>query len=102
VACDADGRLPLEGVLQSLARDGVTRVLVEGGPTIASALLDADLADEVVIGRGQEPLGPSGRQPFGERGLELLDDPTRWQLTTSRMIGTDTLTFYRRTGRFSG
>ena len=102
VACDADGRLPLEAVLQSLARDGVTRVLVEGGPTIASALLDADLADEVVIGRGKEPLGPTGRKPFGEHGLELLDDTGRWQLTTSRMIGTDTLTFHRRLGRFGG
>ena len=35
VPADADGRLQLEAVLQSLSRDGVTRVLVEGGPTIA-------------------------------------------------------------------
>ena len=55
----------------SLAQDGVTRVLVEGGPTIASALLAADLVDEVVIARGTEPSGAAGRKPFGERGLEV-------------------------------
>jgi diaminohydroxyphosphoribosylaminopyrimidine deaminase/5-amino-6-(5-phosphoribosylamino)uracil reductase len=101
VPVGADGRLQLAAVLQSLSNDGVTRVLVEGGPTIASALLAADLADEVVIGRGTEPLGsPGGRKPFGQHGLELLDDRTRWQLVSSRRIGADSLTVHRRTDRF--
>jgi len=94
----ADGRLDLEAVLRSLAQHGVTRVLVEGGPTIASALLAADLVDEVVIARGTEPLGANGRQPFGERGLEMLDDADRWQLAERRMLGADTLTIHRRAG----
>ena len=101
VAVDADGRLDLEAVLQSLAKDGVTRVLVEGGPTISSALLAADLADEIVIARGTEPLGAAGRKPFGEQGLEALDDRARWQLFDQRAIGADTLTLHRRTGRFA-
>ena len=99
VPAGADGRLDLDAVLGSLARDGVTRVLVEGGPTIASALLAADLVDEVVIARGTEPLGASGRQPFGDRGLEVLDDAGRWQLAERRMLGADTLTVHRRAGR---
>ncbi len=99
VPAGADGRLDLEAVLGSLARDGVTRVLVEGGPTIASALLAADLVDEVVIARGTEPLGAAGRQPFGARGLELLDDAEFWQLAERRMLGADTLTIHRRAGR---
>jgi len=94
-----DGRLDLEAVLRSLAQDGVTRVLVEGGPTIASALLAADRVDEVVIARGTEALGANGRQPFGERGLEVLDDAGRWQLADRRMLGADTLTIHRRAGR---
>jgi diaminohydroxyphosphoribosylaminopyrimidine deaminase/5-amino-6-(5-phosphoribosylamino)uracil reductase len=95
----ADGRLELEAVLQSLARDGVTRVLVEGGPTIAGALLAADLADEVVIARGTEPLGADGRKPFGDHGLEVLDDAGRWQLADRRRLGADWLTIHRRAGR---
>lgn len=101
VAVDASGRLQLEAVLQSLAGDGVTRVLVEGGPTIASALLTADLADEIIIGRGTVAVGSRGRKPFGDRGLEVLDDTTRWRLTDTRAIGDDTLTTHRRKDRFA-
>ena len=67
----ADGRLSLAVVLESLGAEGVTRVLVEGGPTIAGAFLAADLVDEVVIGRGTEALGAEGRKPVGDRGLEV-------------------------------
>jgi diaminohydroxyphosphoribosylaminopyrimidine deaminase/5-amino-6-(5-phosphoribosylamino)uracil reductase len=101
VAADAEGRLDLDAVARSLAKDGVTRVLVEGGPTISGALLAADLADEVIIARGTEPLGASGRKPFGGRGLEVLDDRARWQLFDRRAIGADTLLHYRRIGRFA-
>ena len=88
-------------MLQSLSKDGVTRVLVEGGPTIASALLAADLADEVVIAHGTASLGGKGRKPFGESGLEVLDDTRRWQPAAKRTIGADTLTVHRRTDRFA-
>jgi diaminohydroxyphosphoribosylaminopyrimidine deaminase/5-amino-6-(5-phosphoribosylamino)uracil reductase len=100
VPVDASGRLRLEAVFQSLAKDGVTRVLVEGGPTISGALLAADLADEVIIARGTEPLGSAGRKPFDGDGLEVLDDAGRWHLADRRMVGADTLTIHRRAGRF--
>lgn len=100
VARAADGRLDLHAVLTSLADDGVTRVLVEAGPTIAAAFIDADLADEVVIGRGTQPLGAAGRKPFVNRGLELLDDRSRWQCVTDRKLSGDRLTVHRRTNRF--
>jgi diaminohydroxyphosphoribosylaminopyrimidine deaminase/5-amino-6-(5-phosphoribosylamino)uracil reductase len=99
VPAGPDGRLDLGAVLRSLAGDGVTRVLVEGGPTISSALLAADLVDEVVIARGTEPLGAGGRKPFGAQGLEALDDAGRWQLHEKRLLGHDTLTHHRRVGR---
>ena len=102
VACGVDGRLSLRAVLRSLADDGVTRVLVEAGPTIAAAFLAEDLADEVVIGHGTASLGAGGRKPFAERGLEVLDDPGRWRLVVDRGLSGDRLTIHRRTGRFSG
>src|SRR5262245_25945194 len=94
-----DGHVSLIAVLGTLAQDGVTRVLVEGGPTIASALLAADLVDEVVIAQGTEPVGAGGRKPFDERGLEVLDDAGRWQLAERRTLGADTLTIHRRADR---
>ena len=101
VPIDAEGRVQLDAVMRSLAKDGVTRVLVEGGPTISSALLAADLADEVIIARGTEPIGARGRSPFGDRGLDLLDDTAYWNLVDQRGIGADTLTLHRRTDRFA-
>ena len=98
----ADGRLSLAVVLESLAAEGVTRVLVEGGPTIAGAILAADLVDEVVIGHGTEALGSKGRKPAGEHGLEFLEETERWQTVDERMIGADRLSVHRRIGRFAG
>jgi diaminohydroxyphosphoribosylaminopyrimidine deaminase/5-amino-6-(5-phosphoribosylamino)uracil reductase len=96
-----DGRLSLAVVLESLAAEGVTRVLVEGGPTIADAFLKADLVDEVVIGHGTEKLGASGRMPVGGGGLEFLGDGRRWQTVEERSIGADRLSIHRRVGRFA-
>lgn len=98
---DAQGRLGLAVVLESLAAEGVTRVLVEGGPTIAAGFLDADLVDEVVIGQGSQLLGAKGRLPVGDRGLVFLGDAERWQKVDERKIGGDRLSVHRRLGRFS-
>ncbi len=98
-ATDGEGRLNLEAVLSSLSADGVTRVLVEGGPTIAEAFLAAGLADEVVIGRGTETLGERGRKPLGHQGLEALADTAHWQVANERRLGDDRLTVYRAVGR---
>ena len=101
VPVDAGGRLDLEAVCQSLAKDGVTRVLVEGGPTISGALLAADLADEVVIARGTEPLGAPAASRSASRAWRLLDDTRPLAACRPARIGTDTLTLHRRTGRFA-
>ena len=97
----ADGRLGLAVALESLAAEGVTRVLVESGPTIAAGFLDADLVDEVVIGHGSAPLRGAGRPPVGGHGLEFLDAAERWRKVEERRIGADRLTVHRRLGRFS-
>jgi len=96
-----DGRLNLVVALESLAAEGVTRVLVEGGPTIAHAFLEADLVDEVVIGQGTETLGAQGRNPVGGCGLEFLRNPGRWQTVDEHRIGADRLSVHRRTGRLA-
>jgi diaminohydroxyphosphoribosylaminopyrimidine deaminase/5-amino-6-(5-phosphoribosylamino)uracil reductase len=97
-----DGRLSLAVALESLAAEGVTRVLVEGGPTIADAFLKADLVDEVVIGHGTETLGASGRMPVGSGGLEFLRNDLRWQMVEERRIGADRISIHRRIERFPG
>lgn len=46
--------------LQELYRDGVTSLLIEGGPTLLRSFIDANLYDEVRIERSPLPLGAPG------------------------------------------
>lgn len=94
-----DGRLDLKDVLAGLAQLDITRVMVEGGPTVARALYDADLIDEVMIARGQEALGARGRKPLLDAGLELFEDTERWVAFDQRILDGDRLQTFRRAGR---
>lgn len=84
-----DGRLDLGEALRLLAVRGITRVLAETGPGLASGLLDADLADEVVLMRSNSALGS------GLAGL-TAPLPARFRLAETRPVGTDTIDIYRR------
>lgn len=90
------GRLDLKGVMRELAERGLTRVLVEGGPSLESNLLKQGLADEVVIFQGmKEERGPT-IMPFAPSGLEAVTDSPDYQLADKRLIGDDRLWVYRR------
>ena len=102
VRSTAPGRLDLHAVLESLNADSITRVMVEGGPTVGAQFLEQGLIDEAVIARGTEALGAKGRRPLGDRGLELFEDGARWQLFEERAIGADRVSVYRAVGRFDG
>jgi diaminohydroxyphosphoribosylaminopyrimidine deaminase/5-amino-6-(5-phosphoribosylamino)uracil reductase len=102
VATTARGRLDLEAVLLSLYGDGITRVMVEGGPTVSVAFLEAALVDEAVIARGTEALGAGGRKPLGAFGLEVFEDAARWRRVEERAIGADRIFIYRAVGRLPG
>lgn len=62
--------LDLQSILSELANRGITRLLVEGGPTIAASFMDSGLVDEVAHYRGPEPVGAAGIVPFAGMGLE--------------------------------
>jgi diaminohydroxyphosphoribosylaminopyrimidine deaminase/5-amino-6-(5-phosphoribosylamino)uracil reductase len=40
---------PLRGELEALAREGVQSLILEGGPTLATAFLEEDLVDELLV-----------------------------------------------------
>lgn len=90
-----DGRLSLRQVLRAMAEDGITRLLVEGGPTTARAFLDAGFVDEVVLFRGASQLGTQGMLPLADRGVEELSNALLWRVTDQRAIGADSVTTYR-------
>ena len=64
-AAQSDGRLDLAAVLKLLAARGITRLMVEGGPTLAAALLAADLVDEAVLFHSPKVVGADGDRCAG-------------------------------------
>jgi len=82
-------RLDLLRVLDVLYGRGVRHVLLESGPTLAGAFVDADLVDRVVAYVAPALLG--GRAPgiLGGVGVETIDDALRLHLDDVRTVGGD-------------
>jgi diaminohydroxyphosphoribosylaminopyrimidine deaminase/5-amino-6-(5-phosphoribosylamino)uracil reductase len=95
VPVDDHGHVDAGDALQALAVRGITRVLVEGGPAVARALLDADLVDDAVIYQGSEPAG-AGLTPFAGDGLDRLTGSGHFKTIASRSFGLDRMTWWRR------
>jgi diaminohydroxyphosphoribosylaminopyrimidine deaminase/5-amino-6-(5-phosphoribosylamino)uracil reductase len=84
------GRVGVGGVLRELGRRGITKVLVEGGSEILGALLDARLADRLVLFVAGRILGGRGALPvFGGKGVARLRDAARIKEMTVRPVGPD-------------
>jgi len=96
VPVDDHGRIDVQDALETLSHRGITRVLVEGGPSVARAFLDADVVDEVVIYQGREPTGADGLTPFAGDGLDRLTANGHFTLSATRSFGPDRMTLWRR------
>ncbi len=59
------GKLELRSALRRLGEVGLTRILCEGGPTLADALARDDLLDEAVVITNERPLGARGLEAVG-------------------------------------
>src|SRR3990170_2699003 len=101
VAVDNHGLLAVHDALETLASRGITRVLVEGGPSVARAFLDADLIDEAVIYQGRKPAGADGLMPFVSEGLDRVTASGHFTRLDARSFGPDRMTWWRRVGRCS-
>ena len=67
---DANGHIDLKALVKALAEQGITRLLVEGGPQTAASFIDAGLFDQLNIFKGTDPAGEGSRLPFGDKPLE--------------------------------
>jgi diaminohydroxyphosphoribosylaminopyrimidine deaminase / 5-amino-6-(5-phosphoribosylamino)uracil reductase len=96
VDIDADGLPLIKDALEQLAMRGITRLLVEGGPSVAQVFLAADLVDEAIIYQGAKPAGIDGLLPFVSEGLDHLSEGGHFTLVESRQFGPDRMTKWRR------
>jgi len=89
-----EGRLDLQQVLKTLAEQGITRLMVEGGSTVAASFVAADLVDEAVLLRGEKSIGVGGIDPLEGMPLDALTG--RLTSRGSEKIGVDTIETYER------
>jgi diaminohydroxyphosphoribosylaminopyrimidine deaminase / 5-amino-6-(5-phosphoribosylamino)uracil reductase len=88
-AGDAGADLP--GTMQVLAREGITRLLCEGGAGLAAGLLRDRLVDDLTLFQGGVLIGAEGHGLLGPLGLSLLADAPRPRLVSVDRIGPDTI-----------
>jgi diaminohydroxyphosphoribosylaminopyrimidine deaminase/5-amino-6-(5-phosphoribosylamino)uracil reductase len=89
--------LDLAGVLHALAAKGITRLLIEGGARVASSFVAADLADEIWLLRGPDPIGADGVAALDALPLSAITGSPKFKQRASEMLQKDTLTVYERT-----
>lgn len=83
-------------VLRKLQTDGIAHALIEGGSSIITAFLAADLVDEIHLYQAPIFLG-AGRPSIGDLGINTLNDAQRFRLDpidgeSVQILGVDTLT----------
>lgn len=95
VASEPSG-LDLAAVLHALSERGITRLLVEGGARVASALVAAGLVDEFWLLRGPKEIGSNGVAALDALPMGAITQSSEFRVRATESLGTDTLTIYER------
>jgi diaminohydroxyphosphoribosylaminopyrimidine deaminase/5-amino-6-(5-phosphoribosylamino)uracil reductase len=88
--------LDLAEVLKTLAGRGITRLMIEAGPIVSAAFVNADLVDEAVVFHSRNPIGADGIDALEGLPLDALTKSPRLVMTGSEMAGADTVEHFRR------
>lgn len=91
---EAEGKLDLCGALKALAARGLTRVLSEGGSTLAAGLVKAGLVDELALFSGGLLIGSEGHPALGGLGLSALAEGPRPRLREVQALGLDSYSLW--------
>jgi diaminohydroxyphosphoribosylaminopyrimidine deaminase / 5-amino-6-(5-phosphoribosylamino)uracil reductase len=94
---EKNGRLDLVDILKTLGAQGIMRLMVEGGPTVAASFVDADLVDEAVLLRAEKTIGDDGIDALEGMPLTALTQSPHLKARASERIGTDTIDTFERT-----
>ena len=86
--------LDLKDALGFLAAKGISRLMVEGGPTLAAAFLAADLVDEAILFHSAKVVGPDGIDALDGAAMTALRE--RLNRTSSEPVGPDRQELFER------
>lgn len=83
------GRIDLARVLSALAERHVNEVLIESGPTLAGAALQASVVDELIVYQAAHLMGQAARALVELPGLERMDQRIALRFVDARRVGDD-------------
>ena len=83
-----NGHVDLTAVLNALGQRGVNELLVEAGPHLAGAFMQAGLVDELYVYMAAKLLGSSA-QPLLQLPIDVMADAVDLQITDIRSVGAD-------------
>jgi len=84
----------LKVVAAELLATGVNHILLESGPTLATALLQAGMLDELMIYQGASVLG-AGKSFVADLGITTVDDAMSMARISTETLGDDVKSIYR-------
>ena len=96
------GRIDPAAMLRLLASRRITRLMVEGGPTVAASLIAAGLVDQAAIFRARKAIGADGIDALEGMPLSALTASPRFALRGIEAVGEDTLETFERTSEGLG
>lgn len=80
---------PIDELLDTLGRDGVLQVLVEGGATVAASFHHSGLVDRYVFHLAPALMGGDGAPIFAGIGAATMDQIWRGRIRSTRCLGHD-------------
>jgi diaminohydroxyphosphoribosylaminopyrimidine deaminase/5-amino-6-(5-phosphoribosylamino)uracil reductase len=83
------GRVELESLFRYLGREDLNEILLEAGPTLAGAALQAGLVDELILYLAPHLMGDQGKGLFHLPGLARMADRIPLQIRDLRRVGPD-------------
>ena len=95
---DEQGSLSPEEILVTLAGQGITRLLIEGGPAVSGSFWNSGLVDEIYVYQGTKSAGNSGLAALASKGLDEIVNSADFTVQDQFNLDADILTIYRRTG----
>ncbi len=82
-----------KAVLGAIAQKGITRVLIEGGGTVASSFIASGLVDRLVWIGAPNIVGGDGLPSVAAMGIDRMEKAPRYQLDGWRRFGSDSVFF---------
>ena len=91
-----ENHISARAALEALAKEGLTRILCEGGAGLAAALVAENLVDQLVLHSAGKLIGAEGLPAIGPLNFGSLSQASQWQRTDLRTLGNDVQTVWQR------